>query len=324
MPTTTQMSCTSATECSALAAAGVLLQAVLNNAMASPNVIGVNAGAGLAALCAAALWPTHPNAVQPAAFAGALAAALLVYGLALGAGVSRTTLVLAGLAVSGMLTAGMNTIKLLYPDAIAGASDFLVGGLSGVTLSGLKGAVLYLITGTLLALLLAADLNVLCLGEQSAASLGLHIGAVRFLGILAAALLAGLPYEPGTHSDAYLAQLFRALGALGAGVVTVTGVRPQPDVIGNVACDCRTGEMHASMRPAHPGLFYGTGDVFASALAGLLVRGAPLSDALETATALTDESICRSLWRDTPRHFGVDFEGALPAYIRRVEKIFGT
>ena len=78
-------------------------------------------------------------------FAGALAAALLVYGLALGAGVSRTTLVLAGLAVSGMLTAGMNTIKLLYPDAIAGASDFLVGGLSGVTLSGLKGAVLYLI-----------------------------------------------------------------------------------------------------------------------------------------------------------------------------------
>lgn len=38
-----------------------------------------------------------------------------------------------------------------------------------------------------------------------------------------AALLAGLPYEPGTHSDAYLAQLFQALGALGAGVVTVTG-----------------------------------------------------------------------------------------------------
>lgn len=124
-----------------------------------------------------------------------------------------------------------------------------------------------------------------------------------------AALLAGLPYEPGTHSDAYLAQLFQVLGALGAGVVTVTGVRPQPDVIGNVACDCRTGEMHASMRPAHPGVFYGTGDVFASALAALLVRGAPLSAALETATALTDESICRSLWRDTPRRFGVDFEG---------------
>ena len=109
---------------SALAAAGVLLQAVLNNAMASPNVIGVNAGAGLAALCAAALWPAHPNAVQPAAFAGALAAALLGVWAGAGGRVSRTTLVLAGLAVSGMLTAGMNTIKLLYPDAIAGHQTF--------------------------------------------------------------------------------------------------------------------------------------------------------------------------------------------------------
>ena len=76
-----------------------------------------------------------------------------------------------------------------------------------------------------------------------------------------AALLAGLPYEPGTHSAAYLAQLIQALGALGAGIVTVTGVRPQTDEIGKVACDCRTGEMHVSMRPAHPGVFYGTGDV---------------------------------------------------------------
>lgn len=176
---------------SALAAAGVLLQAVLNNAMASPNVIGVNAGAGLAALCAAALWPAHPQRGTAC-------------GVCRGAG-RRPAGVWAGAGGRGkphhagaggpcrqrMLTAGMNTIKLLYPDAIAGASDFLVGGLSGVTLSGLKGAVPYLITGTLLALLLAADLNVLCLGEQSAASLGLHIGAVRFLGILAAALLAG-------------------------------------------------------------------------------------------------------------------------------------
>ena len=151
---------------------------------------------------------------------------------------------------------------------------------------------------------------------------GAAVTLLALSGMVTAALLAGLPYEPGTHSDAYLAQLFQALGALGAGVVTVTGVRPQPDVIGNVACDCRTGEMHASMRPAHPGVFYGTGDVFASAFAARLVRGAPLSAALETATALTDESICRSLWRDTPRRFGVDCEGALPAYIRRVEKIF--
>lgn len=137
-----------------------------------------------------------------------------------------------------------------------------------------------------------------------------------------AALLAGMAYEAETHERVYLQALFDALGALGPGVVTITGVRPEPGVIGNVACDCRTGAVYSSMRPAHPGLFYGTGDVFASALAALLVRGAPLPQALETATALTDESICRSLLHDTPRHYGVDFEGALPQYVRRVEKIF--
>lgn len=128
--------------------------------------------------------------------------------------------------------------------------------------------------------------------------------------------------SPARTAMPILRSCFRRSARSAPGSSRSPGVRPQPDVIGNVACDCRTGEMHASMRPAHPGVFYGTGDVFASALAALLVRGAPLSAALETATALTDESICRSLWRDTPRRFGVDFEGALPAYIRRVEKIF--
>ncbi|MDD4851003.1 MAG: iron ABC transporter permease [Gemmiger sp.] len=176
---------------SGLAVAGVLLQAVLNNAMASPNVIGVNAGAGFAGLAAAALLPGVAGAVPMASFLGALAAAILVYLLALRAGLSRTTLILAGLAVSGMLSAGMNTIKLLYPDILPGASGFLMGGLSGVTLAGLGGALPYLLAGGVLALFLSPDLNVLALGEQSAKSLGMNVGLVRFLSILAAALLAG-------------------------------------------------------------------------------------------------------------------------------------
>lgn len=175
----------------ALSVAGVLLQSVLNNAMASPNVIGVNAGAGFFALLAGALLHGTPQAVPVAAFLGALGTAMLVYLLALRAGLSRTTLILAGLAVSGMLTAGVNTIKLLYPDATSGADGFLLGGLSGVTLSALGNAAPYILLGMLLALMLAADLNVLALGEESAMSLGLAIGRVRFLAILAAALLAG-------------------------------------------------------------------------------------------------------------------------------------
>ena len=168
-----------------LAVAGVLLQAVLNNAMASPNVIGVNAGAGFFALLTMVAVPAVPGAVQFASFLGALGCAMLVYALAWRAGLSRTTLVLAGLAVSGMLTAGINTLKLLWPEIVASSPGFLTGGLSGVTLPMLAAAWL------LLALFLAVDLNVLCLGEESAAGLGLHVTRTRFMGILAAALLAG-------------------------------------------------------------------------------------------------------------------------------------
>ena len=173
----------------AMAVAGALLQAVLNNAMASPNVLGVNAGAGFFALLAGVLLPQR--AVPGAAFAGALVTALLIYLLALRAGLARTTLVLAGLAVSGILTAGVNTMRLLFPEGVTGADGFLIGGLSGVSLTAVGSALPYLAAGLVLALFLAPELNILALGEQTAASLGLPVGRTRLASILAAALLAG-------------------------------------------------------------------------------------------------------------------------------------
>lgn len=176
---------------SALALAGALVQSVLNNAMASPNIIGVNAGAGFSAMLAAVLFPGVVRVTPLASFLGALLTAVLIYLLASRAGLSRSSLILAGLAVSSILTAGTNAISLLSPETVVGATGFLLGGFSGVTLAALKGAGWYLAAGAILALLLAVDLNVLQLGEESAAGLGLHVSRVRLLAILAAALLAG-------------------------------------------------------------------------------------------------------------------------------------
>lgn len=175
----------------ALALAGALIQAVLNNAMASPNVIGVNAGAGFFAMLMAVLLPGTAGITPMASFLGAFGTALFIYLLALRAGLSRTTLILAGIAVSSILTAGINTITLLFPDTVVGATGFMLGGFSGVTLAVVLRATPYLALGALLAALLAVDLNVLQLGEESAASLGLHVSRVRLLAILASALLAG-------------------------------------------------------------------------------------------------------------------------------------
>ena len=175
----------------ALGVAGALIQSVLNNAMASPNVIGVNAGAGLGALLAASLVPGAAALLPGAAFVGALAAALFIWMLAAVAGLSRTTLILAGVTVSSILTACMNTLKLLFPDAAVGSTAFLLGTLSGVTTAQVQRALPWLAAGFVLAALLAADLNVLQLGEDMAAGLGLPVARVRFAALLTAALLAG-------------------------------------------------------------------------------------------------------------------------------------
>lgn len=142
--------------------------------------------------------------------------------------------------------------------------------------------------------------------------------------ITEAALLAGMDYHHAAHGETYLRTLFKRLADLGPKTIVITGVRTGETEIGNLAYDVKTGEICRCMRPAREGVFYGTGDILASALAALLVRGATVPQALTAATLLTDDSIERSLHHDTPRRFGVDFEGALPAYIRRVEEIFNT
>ena len=138
--------------------------------------------------------------------------------------------------------------------------------------------------------------------------------------ITEACLLTGLEYRE-THDDSYIRTLLERLLALGARTAILTGVRTEPDRVG-VACMDAAGAVSQCSAPYVPAVFYGTGDIFASAFAALLVRGAGAGRALEAASALVRESIERSFRRDTPRPWGVDFEGALPAYVRRVEAIF--
>ena len=124
----------------ALAVSGVIIQAVLNNAMASPGIIGVNSGAGLAATLLIALSPAAVSALPWAAFLGALGACLLIYAVAERSGASRLTITLVGVTVSSILTAGINTVKTIFPDSLYNANSFLMGGVAGVSLSKLDPA----------------------------------------------------------------------------------------------------------------------------------------------------------------------------------------
>lgn len=138
-----------------------------------------------------------------------------------------------------------------------------------------------------------------------------------------AAFLTGLPYLEPPHPRAYISELVQRLGDLGPRIVTVTGVQYDAREIGAVAEDRDTGIRHFYSRPVREGMFHGGGDVFAAAYAAMLVRGAGTGAALKTAIDLVADSLERTVARQTPRHYGLDFEGALPAHICRVAEIFG-
>ena len=139
--------------------------------------------------------------------------------------------------------------------------------------------------------------------------------------ITEAALLTDMPFKSGLHDREYLSNLADGLSKICDGIIAITGVCNE-NTVGVFAFDVQTGEECLSVRPAREGIFHGTGDIFASSFASLMIRGANLKEAAETAISLVGESIDRTVERGTPRRNGVDFEGALPDYISRVSALF--
>lgn len=175
----------------ALAVAGAVIQTVLENPLASPGVIGVNSGAGLAVaiLCAAA--PFAQKWAPVAAFCGALASVLLVMGLASLTGASRMTVVLAGVALSSLFSALIDGVVSVVPDALTGVTDFRIGGFQGVTMEQLAPVAVLIGIGLAVVFFLTTRMDILSLGSEMARSLGLSVTAVRLVLLLAAAMLTG-------------------------------------------------------------------------------------------------------------------------------------
>lgn len=175
----------------ALAVSGTVIQAVLGNPMAAPNIIGVNAGAGLMVALLGAAAPTAAAFTPLAAFLGALLGVMLVLFIAERTGASKLTLILAGMAVSAIFSAGIDAVVTFVPDALLGYSDFRIGSLTGLTMAKLAPAFWVILPAFLLVLSLAGELDVLMLGRDVSQSLGLRVKPMRLLLLALAAALAG-------------------------------------------------------------------------------------------------------------------------------------
>lgn len=175
----------------ALAVSGAVIQAVLHNPLAAPNIIGVNSGAGLMVALCCALWPTAVAAVPFAAFLGALGGVFLVLFIAERTGASRMTLVLAGVAVSAMFSAGIDAVVTFVPEALNGYTDFRIGGMSNLSMDRITPAFWMILVAMLVVFSLAGELDILLLGTETARSLGLPAKPLRLLLLALAAALAG-------------------------------------------------------------------------------------------------------------------------------------
>ena len=175
----------------ALAVSGAVIQAVLHNKLASPGIIGVNAGAGLAVTVCCALGLLSGWTIALSAFGGAMISVLLVVFTAEKAGASRTTVILGGVAVNSFLNALAEALTTLIPDAGVLSGDFRVGGFSSVVPVRLLPAGMLICIALLITFTLHNDLDVLSLGEETAHSLGMDVKTTRTLLLILSAMLAG-------------------------------------------------------------------------------------------------------------------------------------
>lgn len=136
--------------------------------------------------------------------------------------------------------------------------------------------------------------------------------------ITEAAFLLDMPYQEGPHSSEYVDRLLTGLSGICPGMIAITGICPDEETVGVAALDPGSKRRFTAVRPHAQGVFYGAGDIFASAFAALIVRGAELEPAVNTALALVADSIAHTALRNVPRRFGTDFESSLPAYIEAV------
>ena len=177
----------------ALGVAGILLQSLARNALASPDTLGVTAGAYLAVTALAAFGIAVPVWASGAvAFAGGIVAAGIVLGLAGGAGSSTTRLILAGTALALAFQAATSTLLILFDEETKGLLAWGSGSLSQLGLTAFLQAAPVVVVVTVLALLLARRLDILTLGDDTASSLGVPIRSTRTIGILLAVTLTAV------------------------------------------------------------------------------------------------------------------------------------
>ncbi len=180
-----------------LAVAGTAMQAVTQNVMADPYILGVSSGASAAVAMTFTLGGTVANSrlIVPAfAFAGAICSLLLVYfiGMAHNAG-STTRLVLAGMAISVILTAFTQFFISIAPDAytVRNITSWTMGSLASARWNTIGLSCLGSLLGSIVFIFISSAFNLLSQGDETAISLGVDVQKIKRITIILVSLITG-------------------------------------------------------------------------------------------------------------------------------------
>ncbi|WBU53937.1 iron ABC transporter permease [Paracoccus sp. SCSIO 75233] len=177
----------------ALGTAGAVCQAVMRNPLAEPGLLGINAGAALAAVLVIVQIRALPESLLPwLTFAGALGMAVAIYLLSWRDGASSMRIILIGVGLSAMAGAAASFIST-FGDAAAvqRAMIWLAGSLQDSRWERVQMLAIWALPGLLAAWLLARELDLIAFGDTVAQGLGQRVDTVRGLAVLICALLSG-------------------------------------------------------------------------------------------------------------------------------------
>ncbi|WP_254766087.1 FecCD family ABC transporter permease [Salinilacihabitans rarus] len=174
-----------------LAVSGAIFQAVTRNELASPYILGVSSGAGLAILLTLVVFAGMASLLPVAAALGGAAAFLVVYAIAWKGGTSPIRLVLAGVIVATICNSLQTALYLFAEDisTVQSAVAWTTGSLTGADWGDVRLVFPWTVLSMALALAGSRQLNVLLLGERTAGALGMSVERVRF-GLSGVAILA--------------------------------------------------------------------------------------------------------------------------------------
>lgn len=177
-----------------LAVAGAIMQGLTRNPLASPSILGINAGAALAVVVS--LFGLGSRSLPDYtwfAFLGAGLAAVSVYGLgsAGGGGPTPLKLTLAGAALTAFLSSVTTGVLILNQQTLEEIRFWLAGSIAGRDLELFWQALPFMGAGLVGALLLGRQITTLSLGEETAQGLGQDVARIKLMAAAVVVLLAG-------------------------------------------------------------------------------------------------------------------------------------